>query len=222
MELETAAAPLASRLSVLALKSTIGAFAGVVGLAVAAHVAAGTDWPAMRAEWDRFAAAFWRTPDAEPRTAAEQGASTAPHAASAPNSDDKTSSASVRTLQLPGLTIGDIKLPNVTLGSIRPGGSGDVAPSAPTRSYTIFDVVVADGLRIVTGHEFDVGASVASNAFCYGHAAESADGIEPHVTLARRKPGQTIEFQSITPRQSEALGRAATTVEAAARAHCKL
>ncbi len=39
-------------------------------------------------------------------------------------------------------------------------------------------IIVADGLRIVTGHEFDAGATIASNAFCYGHAAESADGIE--------------------------------------------
>jgi hypothetical protein len=193
------------------LKSLVVTIGAVVSVGVLANVAAGTNWNAIRDEWDRFVDAMERprkkfNPDAAPV------ASPANSATFNAAQDWSWPDINIGDIGLPGLTIGDVTMPVFT------------GPSpVPTRSYTIFDTVTVNGILIVTGHAYAPGgtATEPARSYCYAEFKAKADRIKPWIDLAGKSAGGPIEIAKLLPSQAQQAGTTVKALEDLARTSCR-
>ena len=183
----------------------------VVSLGVLANVATGTDWNAIRDEWDRFVDAMERPGkkfdhDSAPSVLPASGAT----------------SGAVQNWSWPDIKIGDIRLPGLTIGDVSmPILSGQ--SSMPTRSYTIFDTVTVNGTSIVTGHAYAPGgaATEPARSYCYAEFKATADRIKPWIDLAAKSAGGAIEIAKFLPSQARQAGTTVKALDDLARTNCQ-
>jgi len=186
----------------------VGVFALTVVSGVAADAVTGTDWGAIRAEWDRFVAAMWRDARQDEARAIDVSPAEPPQAVQ-----------TTQPIQWPDVRIGDIRLPGLAVGDAPSIGSGVVA----TRRFTIFDSVPFAHGVVVTGHEFDGGSDgqIPRRSYCYAEGPPWASALRTWVGLAAREAQAPITYAALEQAHADELGLGIDALHELARTRCR-
>jgi hypothetical protein len=194
-------------------KIGVSAFAVLVGIGLAANMLTGVDWNGIRAEFDRFAEAFWRQGEA-----VAVAAETAKARADRPDRENSERDASPREINLGGIRLPDIRIGDVKLPRLFIGDREAVA------NYVRFDrVAFAQGV-LVTGREYRENrrGEKPYRQYCYAERAPPADGVKVWVSVATQLGASSPEYMPINDQQAAAMGVEPAQLAKLARELCRL